>query len=334
MQTPPSIFSSDSPTPPPPFDWRLDAAGRVVLQKLRDPSAVALVVPAEIDGVPVVAIADAAFAYAGLLTSITLPESVEKIGANAFFHCGSLIDVALPDGLREIGSKAFDLCDSLRSLRLPESLETLALDAFDRCAELTELLVSPENTRFRSVDGVLFSADGKTALRCPPGKSGAYVVPDGVERIAPSAFDGCATLTSIAFPESLQTIDAQAFRDCPVLTRFQVASKNANFRSVDGVLYSADGKTLARYPEGKSDAFEVPADVEIIGDGAFSGCKLLRTVALPLGLREIDARAFAGCKHLTSAPLPNGLQNIGKEAFRGCKRLREAALPASLRSLG
>ncbi|MBQ5791009.1 MAG: leucine-rich repeat domain-containing protein, partial [Thermoguttaceae bacterium] len=117
MQNPHSIFSSDSPTPPNAFDWSLDAVGRVVLQKLRDPSAVAVVVPAEIDGVPVVAIADDAFAYAGLLTSITLPESVEKIGANAFFHCGSLIDVALPDGLREIGSKAFDLCDSLDSVR-------------------------------------------------------------------------------------------------------------------------------------------------------------------------------------------------------------------------
>ena len=168
MQTPPSIFSSDSPTPPPPFDWRLDAAGRVVLQKLRDPSAVAVVVPAEIDGVPVVAIADAAFAYAGLLTSITLPESVEQISSNAFFRCGSLTDVALPNGLREIGPKAFDLCESLRSLRLPNALETLAPDAFNRCSSLTELLVSPGNTRFRSVDGVLFSADGKTTLRRPP----------------------------------------------------------------------------------------------------------------------------------------------------------------------
>ena len=139
MQTPTSTSSPVLPTPPNAFDWRHDAAGRVVLPKLRDPSAVAVVVPVEIDGAPVVAIADAAFAYAGLLTSITLPESVEKIGANAFFRCGSLTDVALPYCMREIGSKAFDLCDSLRSLRLPESLETLATDAFNRCAALTEI---------------------------------------------------------------------------------------------------------------------------------------------------------------------------------------------------
>ena len=194
-KTPPA-----TPTPPNAFDWRLDADGRVVLQKLRDSSAVEVVVPAEIDGRSVVAIADAAFAYTGLLTSITLPESVEKIGANAFFRCVSLTDVALPNALREIGSSAFDLCESLRSLRLPNALETLAPDAFNRCASLTELLVSPGNTRFRSVDGVLFDADGKTLLRCPPGKSGAYVVPSGAERIAPGAFDGCAFLTSVALP--------------------------------------------------------------------------------------------------------------------------------------
>ncbi|MBQ2789370.1 MAG: leucine-rich repeat protein, partial [Thermoguttaceae bacterium] len=102
-----SSTSDSQPTPPNAFDWRLDVDGRVVLQKLRDPSAVAVVVPAQIDGKSVVAIADAAFAYAGLLTSISLPESVEKIGANAYFRCGSLTDVALPNALREIGSNAF-----------------------------------------------------------------------------------------------------------------------------------------------------------------------------------------------------------------------------------
>ena len=333
MPTLPAI-SASLPTPPNAFDWRLNADGRVVLQKLRDSSAVAVVVPAKIDGAPVVAIADAAFAYAGLLTSITLPESVEKIGANAFFRCVSLTDVALSNALREIGSSAFDLCESLRSLRLPNALKTFAPDAFNRCSSLTELLVSPGNTRLHAVDGVLFNADGKTLLRCPPGKSGAYVVPDGVEQIAPGAFNGCALLTSVALSASLQTFDAQAFRDCPALTQFQVAQENKNFRAVDGVLYSADGKTLARYPEGKGDAFEVPNGVEIIGDGAFSGCKSLRTVALPLGLRSLDANAFSGCKRLTSAPLPDGLQNIGESAFRGCKRLRTAALPTTLRSLG
>ncbi|MBQ9800216.1 MAG: leucine-rich repeat domain-containing protein [Thermoguttaceae bacterium] len=333
MPTSPST-SASLPTPANAFDWRLDADGRVVIQKLRDSSAVDVVVPARIDENPVVAIADAAFAYAGLLTSITLPESVEKIGANAFFRCVSLTDVALPNALREIDSSAFDLCESLRSLRLPDALETLAPDAFNRCASLTELLVFHGNTRFRSVDGVLFDADGKTLFRCPPGKSGDYVVPDGVERIAPGAFDGCALLTSVTFPTSLQTLDAQAFRDCPALTQFQVAPENKNFRAVDGVLYSFDGKTLARYPEGKGDAFEVPAGVEIIGDGAFSGCKSLRTVALPLGLRSLDANAFSGCKRLTSAALSDGLQHIGESTFRGCKRLRTASLPTTLRSLG
>lgn len=209
---PTSSFTSDFlPTSPNAFDWRLDADGRFVLQKLRDPSAVAVVVPAKIDGVPVVAIADAAFAYAGLLTSITLPESVEKIGANTFFRCGSLTDVALPNALREIGSNAFDLCDSLRSLRLPDCLETLAADAFNRCSSLTELLVSPKHKRFRSVDGVLFSADGKTALRCPPGKSGAYVVPRGTQTVAVEAFAGCEALTSVELPSGVKTVGRGAF---------------------------------------------------------------------------------------------------------------------------
>ncbi len=61
-----------------------------------------------------------------------------------------------------------------------------------------------------AVDGVVFSADGKTLLACLEAKR-EYVVPDGVETVGPKAFCGCDTLKSIEFSKSVKTIGAAAF---------------------------------------------------------------------------------------------------------------------------
>ena len=67
------------------------------------------------------------------------------------------------------------------------------------------------------LDGVLFSADGKTLLSCPRDKTGEYVVPEGVEHIADYAFYKCEALLAVTFPEGLRTIGQEAFEGCQAL---------------------------------------------------------------------------------------------------------------------
>ncbi|MBP5622906.1 MAG: leucine-rich repeat protein, partial [Thermoguttaceae bacterium] len=63
-------------------------------------------------------------------------------------------------------------------------------------------------------------------------------VPNGVETIGTSAISECVALESISFPGSVRTAGDFAFSLCPSLKTIDVAEDSANYRSIDGVLYS------------------------------------------------------------------------------------------------
>ena len=121
--------------------------------------------------------------------------------------------------------------------------------------------------------------------------------------------------------------------DC-LIGAFEVEEGNAVYRSVDGVLYSADGKTLLRYPSGRTaEHFDVPAGVETIGDGAFNDGSMgipLKTISLPLGLKKIGAYAFSGCGRLLSLTVPLTVTEIDEKAFAQCVSLERLSLPEGL----
>ena len=116
-------------------------------------------------------------------------------------------------------------------------------------------------------DGVTitkFLKEDATSVDVPSEIDGKPVVAIGDE-----AFRRCESLRKVSLPESLQGIAYKAFSYCESLLNFGVAKGNANFRSVDGVLFSADGKTLILYPAGRQEEeYVVPGDVEIAA-GAF-----------------------------------------------------------------
>lgn len=68
-----------------------------------------LPIPAVLDGHPVTAIGDRAFAHTYNLTGLTVPEGVTRIGAEAFYLCFRLTEVTLPASVTRIGEMAFEL---------------------------------------------------------------------------------------------------------------------------------------------------------------------------------------------------------------------------------
>ncbi|MEG2541045.1 MAG: leucine-rich repeat domain-containing protein, partial [Clostridia bacterium] len=99
-------------------------------------------------------------------------------------------------------------------------------------------------------------------------------------------------------------------------------SNNANFKSIDGDLYSKDGSTLIQYAIGKTATiFTIPASVTNIGYGAFYGCSSLTSVTIPASVTTIGGSAFSGCIKLTSITIPAGVTSIGYGAFNGCRSL-------------
>ena len=89
-----------------------------------------LVIPNEIEGLPVTSIGEEAFILCMHLTSITIPEGVTSIGDWAFWECRSLASITIPDSVTSIGWYAFAGRSSLTSIAIPEGVTSIGDDAF------------------------------------------------------------------------------------------------------------------------------------------------------------------------------------------------------------
>lgn len=95
-----------------------------------------LVIPAEIEGLPVTEIAKNAFTNNVDLYSVVIPDSVTVIGEDAFRNCRSLVSITLPAGLKELPMNCFFGCSVLKTVSLPEGLERIGEFCFEGCTKL------------------------------------------------------------------------------------------------------------------------------------------------------------------------------------------------------
>lgn len=159
------------------------------------------------------------------------------------------------------------------------------------------------------------------------------VLPEGVEEVH-TPFYYCG-FRRIAFPSTLRVFDglnSSYSDDLDQLEEIVVAADNPYFKSVDGVLFTADMKTLLYYPAAKQGAhYDVPEGVLTIGKRAFWGNLHLESVSLPVGLAKIEWAAFADCHSLLSVSFPLTLQSVDKYAFHSCLFLQRAEVPPQAR---
>jgi hypothetical protein len=151
-------------------------------------------IPGRIQGLPVTAIGDSAFAGCNSLADLTIPSSVTSIGDKAFLGCRNLYSVTIPSSVTSIGDGAFIGCSSLMSIRV-DSL----------------------NPAYAGIDGVLFDKTVRTLIAYPVDKNTeTYIIPSSVTAIGNSAFAYCGSLTGITIPSSVTSIGDNAFYDCPI----------------------------------------------------------------------------------------------------------------------
>lgn len=144
---------------------------------------------------------------------ITIPSKlggypVTAIDYQAFYNCDKLTAVTIPNEVTIIVYCAFWDCDNLKRITIGSGVEAISLRAFADCPKLSTIIVAENNTAFTSVDGVLFDYAKKTLIWYPTGKTAThYVIPRGVTTISEGAFSDADSLTSIAIPKSVVTID-------------------------------------------------------------------------------------------------------------------------------
>ena len=297
-------------------------------------------IPSTIEGYPVTSIGLYAFQGCSALTSISIPDSVTSIGDSAFYNCDSLTTITIPDSVTHIGWEAFYDCDSLTSVIIGNGVTSIKDNAFDDCKSLTSIEVSENNKYYSSLDGVLFNNEKAELICCPGGKTGEYVIPDGVKIIDGSAFLFCFFLTKITIPESVTSIESAphwlignngaAFNGCTSLINIEVSENNRNYSSEDGVLFNKEKTELICYPGGKTGQYVIPDSVTSIGDSAFEGCDSLTSITIPDRVTSMGIYAFYGCSSLTSVVIGEGVTSISWRSFYYCESLQSVIIGKSV----
>ncbi len=198
------------------------------------------------------------------LTSVTIPASVTKIGNSVFNGCTSLTDVTIPASVTSIGRSAFFGCSSLTDVTIPASVTSIGSNVFTGCSSLKRIEVDANNKIYSSdSEGILFDKNKNKIICVPAVFSGDYAIPESVTSIDSNAFNGCTSLTSVT----------------------------------------------------------IPAKVTSIGSSAFSGCSSLTSVTIPEGVTTINSNVFYNCTSLASVNIPAKVTSIGRDAFSGCNGL-------------
>lgn len=181
------------------------------------------------------------------------------------------------------------------------------------------------------------------------------VVKDGVEyevtKIATSAFDHNITLKVLVVPDTVTQIDQYAvsfsaieylylgagvesdssapYHFCEYLREIKVSERNGKLVNLDGVLYTADKKTILMNPAcltGSSLAeYMIPDGVEKVDQYAFAYSKY-RKISLPDSLTTVSAYAFFDQDELEELDLTH-VEYIGEHAIAGCDSLHKIIFP-------
>lgn len=170
-----------------------------------------LIIPSSLGGYPVTRIGDSAFSGCSALKEIEIPSTIRTIGDYAFAKCTGVSALSLPSGIQHIGYHPFS-GSAITSLDLPDLLRTLSGNPLAGCDTSLSVSISPDNSYYTVINGVLYDKDGQTLVGCPARKESVSIVPT-TTRIGPEAFDGCFRLRAILLPDSIASIGTNAFRD-------------------------------------------------------------------------------------------------------------------------
>lgn len=329
----------------------------------------------------VTSLPEEAFAGCLKLKEISIADSVKSIGACAFMQT-DLREITIPNSVKKLGNSVLSSCKKLTKVKMPGNVKIIYgsdeyfpvfqfdVDSPVKTIELTSslnleifmylsaenIVVSKNDPKYTSIDGLLYTKDGKSLVRIPNLRKKA-VIADGCEEFCTTAVEwagdddgdpymGCEDLKTIVLPESIRTINTKKHltrwgtssyaeehhTDKTDYISFTIANKNMPWEQVSLLhkKFNTPYETLQK---------EVPA---VFGPGAEQGfitpkdgTVLLKyvgkddNVCIPQGITKIEKNAFASST-LKNVVFPEVLEKIGENAFANCKKLTKVTIPKSV----
>lgn len=281
----------------------------------------------------------------GGVKRLTIPSTITKINFNGYRSLSFIeeIDVSQNRRFEMVGGALytknkrkllFCLYNYTGTLRIFWNTKSMLdkdgnLDSsiFDGRHEFENVEADKANTWCASVDGALYTKDKKTLLYYSPYK----------------------TDTSYTFPKQFHMLDPMSvLAQNTYLKQVFIQDGNEYYKSVNGVLYTIDGASIAYYPQNvNATTFEIPAELKhIVRTNSFMMQQNLQSVTVALGntaYKSVDGVLYtADGKELVFYPLakagehfaiPSTVKTVGNYAMHNAQNLQTVFIPASVANL-
>lgn len=222
-------------------------------------------------------ISNHAFSNCTGLTSITIPDSISRIGLGAFSHCSNLSSIIIPQSVKRIDDYAFSNCDSLTSITLPSSLAYLGSSVFEKCKKLKQITI-PDSVTYLG-NAAFKGCESLTEI----------TIPEGITEINDRLFENCVSLTDITLPDTITNIKESAF--------LNTGYYNDETNWENNLLYIEPYLIYAR--ENADGNYIVRDGTKVIGSMTFGyTADYLKSIAIPDSVIAISYGAFFNCPHL------------------------------------
>lgn len=284
--------------------------------------------------------------YNGDDKNIILPKGIKTLKSYAFCNVNANNkEIILSDSIESIEEKAFYAVPNIEKIFISKSVKNInekafyvgfdnSLDEYLGCISLKEIIVDENNPYFKSVDGNLYSKDGKTLIKYATGKTDEeFIIPEGVVKTSSySTLVDCGHLKKVVLPASFGDEEFILFvpNNENSFIDIEINKNNPNYKVVDGNVVSKDETVFVMYNKKyNAENFIVPKNIKKIDNCAFTDSPL-ENIILPNGITEIGESAFEYCYNLKNIILPNTIKSISTSAFSLCENLENINLPNCL----
>ena len=320
-----------------------------------------------------------AFALCKNLNSVTIPSTVKTIGIRSFYGT-KISKITVPSKTKTIGQGAFGSCKSLKTIVMPgdfklkleedtddklwyvtsdqSAVDTITFNTKLKLANVSylsanNLVVAKNDPSYQSIEGVIYTKDGKGIVRVPQKRTELKIKEGCTEFNMQSVlynstdsegdeFNNCSKLKKIVIPSSVKSINKIKYKTdradaCDMhVDTIEIAPKDFDANSLYA-LGSSLGKniTIESLMKLLPDQITYKDHMYITKDhGLLKYDGKDANVEIPEEITWIAPEAFYRNETLKNVKLPSKSTTIEENTFYGCSELEAVVIPDQVTMIG